>query len=33
MADKEKTSLKTIAENRKARHEYFILEAFEAGIE
>ena len=24
---------KTIAENRKARHEYFILEAFEAGIE
>ena len=33
MADKEKASLKTIAENRKARHEYFILEAFEAGIE
>jgi SsrA-binding protein len=33
LADKEKTSLKTIAENRKARHEYFILEAFEAGIE
>ena len=30
MADK---SLKTIAENRKARHEYFILESFEAGIE
>ena len=24
---------KTIAENRKARHEYFVLEAFEAGIE
>jgi len=25
--------IKTIAENRKARHEYFILESFEAGIE
>lgn len=24
---------KTIADNRKARHEYFILETFEAGIE
>lgn len=24
---------KTIAENRKARHDYFVLEAFEAGIE
>ena len=23
---------KTIAENRKARHEYFVLESFEAGI-
>ncbi len=33
MAEKDKTALKTIAENRKARHEYFILEAFEAGIE
>ncbi len=31
MADK--TQLKTIAENRKAHHEYFILESFEAGIE
>ena len=31
-ADK-KTQLKTIAENRKARHDYFILESFEAGIE
>ncbi len=29
----EKTALKTIAENRKARHEYFVLEAFETGIE
>ena len=29
----DKTSFKTIAENRKARHEYFILESFEAGIE
>ncbi len=24
---------KTIADNRKARHEYFVLESFEAGIE
>ena len=24
---------KTIAENRKARHEFFVLESFEAGIE
>ena len=24
---------KTIAENRKARHEYFVLESYEAGIE
>ena len=29
----EKTSLKTISENRKARHEYFIVESFETGIE
>ncbi|MGN0687428.1 MAG: SsrA-binding protein SmpB [Oscillospiraceae bacterium] len=26
-------NLKTIAENRKARHEYFIVESIEAGIE
>ncbi|MEG0750693.1 MAG: SsrA-binding protein SmpB [Oscillospiraceae bacterium] len=31
MADR--TTFKTIAENRKARHEYFVLEDFEAGIE
>ena len=24
---------KTIAENRKARHEYFVLETYEAGME
>ncbi|MDE5947167.1 MAG: SsrA-binding protein SmpB [Oscillospiraceae bacterium] len=24
---------KTVSENRKARHEYFVLESFEAGIE
>ena len=24
---------KTIAENRKARHDYFVLESYEAGIE
>ncbi len=29
----EKTALRTIAENRKARHEYFIVESFETGIE
>ena len=29
----DKTSFKTIAENRKARHEYFIIESYEAGIE
>lgn len=29
----EKTAMKTIAENRKARHEYFVLESYEAGIE
>lgn len=29
----EKTALKTIADNRKARHYYFILESYEAGIE
>jgi len=26
------TNLKTITENRQARHEYFVIEAFEAGI-
>ena len=29
----EKTKLKTISENRQARHEYFVEESFEAGIE
>lgn len=28
----QETRLKTIAENRKARHEYFVIESFEAGI-
>jgi SsrA-binding protein len=27
------SNLKTIAENRQVRHEYFIIESFEAGIE
>lgn len=31
MADK--VLIKTIAENRKVRHEFFVLESFEAGIE
>ena len=26
-------SLKTIAQNKKARHDYFIEESYEAGIE
>ena len=29
----EKTALKTIADNRKARHDYFVLGSYEAGIE
>ncbi len=29
----EKINTKTLAQNKKARHEYFILETFEAGIE
>lgn len=29
----DRTKFKTISENRKAKHEYFILESFEAGIE
>lgn len=28
-----KTSFKTIAENRRARHDYFIVDSLEAGIE
>ena len=28
-----KQNFKTIAENRKARHEYFVIESMEAGIE
>lgn len=28
-----KENTKTIAENRKARHDYFVIESFEAGIE
>ena len=29
----EKKSIKVIAENRKARHDYFVIETYEAGIE
>ncbi|MCI8405835.1 MAG: SsrA-binding protein SmpB [Oscillospiraceae bacterium] len=29
----ERASTKTIAENKKARHDYFIVESFETGIE
>ena len=29
----EKIQTKTIAENRKARHDYFVIESFEAGVE
>jgi len=28
-----KTETKTIADNRKARHDYFVIESFEAGVE
>lgn len=30
---KKNEAIKTVCENRKARHDYFILEAFEAGLE
>ena len=33
LQDKNKGSGKQIAENRSARHDYFVLEAYEAGIE
>ena len=33
MAEQKKSGNKTIAENRKAFHDYFIEESFEAGIE
>jgi len=33
MSEGKKSNFKTIAENRKARHDYFILETYEAGIE
>ena len=29
----EKNQTKTIADNRKARHDYFVIESFEAGVE
>lgn len=29
----DKNEFKTIAENRKARHDYFVIESYEAGIE
>ena len=32
MSDKKNTN-RTIAENRKARHDYFVIETFEAGVE
>ena len=32
MSDKKQTD-RTIADNRKARHDYFVIESFEAGIE
>lgn len=33
VGDRMKSEIKTLAENRKARHEYFIIESFECGIE
>jgi SsrA-binding protein len=32
LADKKDPSLKTLSENRKAGHDYFLLERFEAGM-
>lgn len=29
----EKQGIKTVSQNKKARHDYFVLESFEAGIE
>jgi len=33
MSEKSKDNFKKIAENRAARHEYFVLESYEAGVE
>jgi SsrA-binding protein len=33
MSDKSKDNFKRIAENRAARHEYYVIESFEAGVE
>lgn len=33
MAGQQKTQNRTIADNRKARHDFFVIEAMEAGIE
>lgn len=33
MADKQKTGRKIIAQNKKARHDYFVEETYEAGIQ
>lgn len=33
MAENAKNNIKNIADNRQARHEYFVLESIEAGIE
>ena len=30
---KERPAIKTIATNREARHEYFVMEALETGVE
>lgn len=33
MAERDRESTKTIALNKKARHDYFVIESFETGIE
>jgi SsrA-binding protein len=33
MAEEKKLTIKLIADNRKARHDYFVIETYEAGIE
>ena len=32
MAEKQKTGQKTVAQNKKARHDYFVDETYEAGV-
>ena len=33
MSEEKKSGIKIIADNRKARHDYFVIETYEAGVE